>query len=198
MSTFYGEHQLMQNQTRKTALEYGMDLKSRGLKGPIPIIAVEEINYLELDLDFYKVGKRSLRNTFILVRSDYATLYVRSAYQSYRLAYKDVFKICLIGKDVDHLSPRSKAKSTDFIAVGNINSNINRLHNAKEDAASVFVKAMNHGNSHKEMLTNTPRARELGKLVVNGYLKPIDEINISKLTKTSRNEIIKKSLKRKC
>lgn len=167
---------------RKTALETGMEVKGLGLKGPYPTLFLKDFNTLPKDIKYYKVGRRSIENVFVLARYEYFTMYVRKRYSCYRKAYQDVFKDSIIGRDVDHLVPRSTVKNNEFIALGHIDSKINRSHNAKNEAGIIAIKAMNYDLKRIDMITNTPRARELGLFVINGYMKPKSDVEMGSLT----------------
>lgn len=134
------------------------------------------------------MGRRSIGNVFVLIRKGFATLYVKKKYTAYRGAYKSVFRDCLLGRDVDHLIPRSTLGSDDYVALGHIDARNNRSHNANVEAGIISVKALNYQANHLSLLTSTPRVRELGLFVINGYIKPLYEVNVDVLTEVARNQ----------
>lgn len=167
-----------------------MELRKADLKGPYPSLRVAEISTLPDEITFHRVGRRSIGNVFVLIRKGFATLYVKKKYTAYRSAYKSVFQDCLLGRDVDHLIPRSTLDNDHFVALGHIDSRNNRSHNANTNAGIIAVKALNYQANHLDLLTNTPRVRELGLFVINGYIKPLDEVNIEVLTEIGRNNFL--------
>lgn len=156
----------------RTALEIGRELQGLGLRGPAPRLSIRDIRSLGTKVRIYKVGKRKIENCFLLVRSGYATLYVTGKYDGYRNAYKSIFKVSLTGRDIDHLFPRSRVTPDEYIAIGHIDSKINRKHGDNFQLGDIASKAMNYEKTHAKLLTDTPRAAELGLFVINGTAVP--------------------------
>lgn len=171
---------------KKTAYQYGIEMKRLGVLGPMPIVKKSD---LLKNIQVYRIGNRCPKNVFVLVNNSYASIYVNPKYSSYRNAYKNVFFDNLQGCDVDHLFPRSKVKNNQFVVIGNISAKINRSQNDTIVSSEIIMKAMDRSNDNAWTLTKTPRAIELGRFVQNGYLRPFNEINNKVLTLISKEKI---------
>ena len=115
---------------------------------------------------------------------------MKPSYSNYRAAYASVFPDCLLGRDIDHLAPRSKYSDEHFIALGHIASKINKSHRDTMRDAEIIVKGMNLDNSAIDMLTPYPRVREYGLYVLNGYIRHLSSLNSKMLTPIDIREII--------
>ena len=164
-----------------TAAQYGLELKRLGLRAPAPVLTIADLKQMQDNVSFYRIGRRNLRNVFLLVRKGFATVYVNPSYRGYRRAYTTLFGTTLARRDVDHLLPRSRANQHCFIALGHIEAGINRMHQDTVVPGEMVMKGMSQDNTSIQYLTDTPRARELGRFVQNGYLRPLVDFNRSVL-----------------
>ncbi|HAS6972324.1 TPA: hypothetical protein I7284_24190 [Vibrio parahaemolyticus] len=175
----------------KTMYQYGLDLLVKGLKGPV-LKMEKNLLIMQPGYRFYRVGRRSLKNVFVMEKSGYATVYVRSGYRDYRKAFQSVFGNKLDSlKDVDHLYPKSKAKASEFLALGIIDKSVNRSISDNDTPVYVAIKAMNMKKYYDSLITNYPRAIELGRFVLAKYISPLDEMDTNRLNQVSLSEIIK-------
>jgi hypothetical protein len=186
----------------KKAIDFGKDMNEKEIKAPAPKLSLIEILDLAKDavlheVQFYQVGKRSIKKVFVLVRKGYATIYVQPNYAAYRSAYKIVFSDdSLLARDVDHLAPRNSAMDGEYIALGNLDQSINRSHQDDDRTLSLIMKAMNETMVAKDgcsplsaQICSRPRPRELGMFVINGYIQPFTKQHKSALVTVTPEQL---------
>ncbi|WP_298257525.1 hypothetical protein [uncultured Litoreibacter sp.] len=164
-----------------TARQYGAMMRQQGVLWPIPAIDAEDM--MLPDVSIYQIGQRSISNVFVRVRKNWATVYVKPAYTSYRAAFDAVMPRTSEGQDVDHLLPRSKGAGADFLALGRISGTSNRGWNDDESYQAMAQKVRNMPTASPHSFVSRLTDMERGWAVVTCYIRPFRELNQSVLTR---------------
>ena len=172
---------------RFTARQYGAMMRHQGISWPAPTIG--QIDMLLPSVRIYRIGSRQLSNAFVFVRKDWATVYVRPAYTAYRSAYSAVHPRAAMGREVDHLQPRSTAAPHDFCALGVLTKSLNASWNDADDPADLSQKLFNIPRNRPHRFTSTLTDLARGWAVASGFITPFREIDTAPLTRQTREEI---------
>lgn len=166
-----------------TARQYGAAMRAQGIKWPAPAIGKADV--LLPSLEVFRIGRRDPSNVFVLARNKWATVYVERSYGTYRDAFDAVMPRTSLGRDVDHLLPKSQAPAGDYLALGRISHSSNRSWNDEDSdqAMAQKVRDMIKGNPHQFLSKLTDMER--GWAVVSCYIRPLHELNTSAMTKMS-------------
>ncbi|WP_299687187.1 hypothetical protein [uncultured Tateyamaria sp.] len=169
-----------------TARQYGAAMRAQGIKWPAP--AIGKADALLSGLDVFRIGRRDPSKVFVLARNKWATVYVERSYGTYRDAFDAVMPRTSLGRDVDHLLPKSQAPAGDFLALGRISHSANRSWNDSDSdqAMAQKVRDMIKANPHQFVSQLTDMER--GWAVVSCYIRPLHELNTSAMTKMTMAE----------
>ncbi len=157
-----------------TAKQYGAQMRAQDIAWPAPAIGLADLRRPGVRL--HRIGQRAPRNCFVLDRRGWGTVYCAPKYGDYRDAFDAVMPRSSLGREVDHLMPKSRAAGEDFIAMGRISGKSNGGWNADDDANALsqkvrdMVRATPHGFTSK--LTDLER----GWAVVTCYIRPMREL----------------------
>ncbi|TDT75161.1 hypothetical protein BDE40_1887 [Litoreibacter halocynthiae] len=170
-----------------TARQYGAMMRQQGVLWPAPAIGSADMKMPEVAI--HKIGGRGLSNAFVLVRKNWATVYVNPAYTSYRAAFDAVMPRSSDGQDVDHLLPRSKGAGADFLALGRISGTSNRGWNDDDShqAMAQKVRNMTTGSPHAFLSRLTDMER--GWAVVTSYIRPLRELTQSNMSRVDPKDL---------
>ena len=169
-----------------TARQYGAAMRAQGIKWPAP--AIGRADALLPSLDVYRIGRRNPAKVFVLSRAGWATVYVERSYGTYRDAFDAVMPRTSLGRDVDHLLPKSQAPAGDFLALGRISHGANRGWNDddSDQAMAQKVRDMLKANPHQFLSRLTDMER--GWAVVSCYIRPLHELNAQAMTRMTMAE----------
>ncbi|WP_179380485.1 hypothetical protein [Jannaschia marina] len=170
-----------------TAKQYGQMMREQGILWPAP--ALGRADLVSPAVRVHRIGRRSLESCLVVERRGWGTVYCAPGYGDYRAAFDAVMPRTSMGRDVDHLMPRSQAARRDFVAMGRISEASNRGWNDGDDAAAMAQKVRDTmvGNPHG--FTSFLTDMERGWAVVTCYLRPMGELDRGALSFVGPEEV---------
>lgn len=164
-----------------TARQYGAMMRQQGILWPAPAIGAADL--MQPGIATYQIGGRDAANAFVLVRKGWATVYVNPSYADYRGAFDAAMPGGSLGRQVDHLWPKSKAAKGDFLALGRISQASNGSWNDGESHQAMAQKVRNMPKKTPHGFLSQLTDMERGWAAVTYYIRPFKELNQSGLTK---------------
>ena len=170
----------------ETAAEEGRRILQSGRRGPVPLIYGSDVHHYAGDV--YQISGEVLKAACVVVKGSYATLYLSPKIDNRR--GRRLFELVFgrpipVGYHLEHLHPRSLTKKSQLVAIGCISGRNNSSHGNRGGLPQFAVKAMDLSASELPQfhLMGGPTARQLGRMVQNGYLVPVSEVNFRSLRK---------------
>ncbi|SFJ56346.1 hypothetical protein [Jannaschia pohangensis] len=170
-----------------TAREYGERMRIQSILWPAPAIGRADLRQVGVSL--HRIGKREITGCFVLERRGWGTVYCAPTYKDYRGAFDAVMPRTSLGRDVDHLLPKSRAMVEDFLAMGRISGTSNRGWNADDDPQAMAQKVRDMAKATPHGFTSRLTDLERGWAVVTCYIRPMGELSRAGLTRLTREEI---------
>lgn len=170
-----------------TARQYGEQMRLHGISWPAP--RIDNADVRQAGVNVYRIGGRQRNGIFVLSRRGWVTVYANPAYTDYRKAFDAVMPRTSLGRDVDHLFPKSQAEAHEYIAMGRIGATSNRGWNDDDDFQAMSQKVMNMPRSAPHGYLSQLTDLERGWAVVTCYIRPHFEIDKRFLTKMSDAEL---------
>lgn len=164
-----------------TARQYGAMMRQQGVLWPAPAIGPADKALSEVSI--YQIGGRGTDNAFVLVRKGWATVYVNPAYADYRGAFDAVMPRSSLGREVDHLWPKSKASAGDFLALGRISQASNGSWNDGDTYQALAQKVRNMPKKNLHGFLSQLTDMERGWAAVTCYIRPFKELKQAGLSK---------------
>ena len=163
-----------------TARQIGLRMAADGILWPAP--AIDARDFAAPGATAYRIGRREVRSCVLLVRDGpstgtrWATIYARPAYAGYRSVFDEVFPGARMGRDVDHLHPRSVAPRGDYVALGVISEASNRSFADAADANAFAQKVRDMPLSRQHGFASHLTAMERGWAYVTHFVRPLGDV----------------------
>jgi len=170
-----------------TARQYGERMRKQSILWPAPAIGAADLRQVGVSL--HRIGRRDVTGCFVLERRGWGTVYCAPTYKDYRGAFDAVMPRTSLGRDVDHLLPKSRAMVEDFVAMGRISDTSNRGWSDDEDPNAMAQKVRDMAKSRPHGFLSRLTDMERGWAVVTCYIRPMGELSRASLTRLTRKEI---------
>ena len=163
-----------------TARQLGLAMAADGILWPAP--AIDARDFAAPGVTAYRIGRRAVRSCVLLARDGastgtrWATIYARPAYGGYRAVFDEVFPGARLGRDVDHLHPRSVAAPADYVALGVISEASNRSFSDAADANAFAQKVRDMPLSGQHRFASHLTAMERGWAAVTYFVRPLRDV----------------------